>query len=113
MGRDGIKIVEFDDDDRSPVGRPSEKQGIKIIEFDNDRGDGRTTVATAQDIGPIKIVEFDDDDGPSAPSRQPEAAAPPQPAAKAIKIRDFGAEAESAGPGAAGTGPKIKVMEFD
>ena len=70
MGRDGIKIVEFDrDDDPSPDARPNEKMGIKIIEFDNDRDasreggreGGRKTVATARDIGPIKIVEFDDD----------------------------------------------------
>lgn len=113
MGRDGIKIVEFDgDEDRLPDGRPGEKSGIRIVEFDNDREDGRRTVATAQDIGRIKIVEFDDD-GPAAPSRRSEAPEPQRPAARAIKIRDFGAEAESARQDASGTGPKIKIMEFD
>ncbi len=116
MGRDGIKIVEFDgDDDRSPAGRPSEKSGMKIVEFDNDRKDGRKTVATAQDIGHIKIVEFDDDPPPgsSRPSGQSGSPEPPRPAARAIKIRDFGAESEAGRQNETGKGPKIKVMEFD
>ncbi|MCY4396862.1 MAG: hypothetical protein OXC10_17180 [Rhodospirillaceae bacterium] len=116
MGRDEIKIVEFDgDDDRSPAGRPGEKTGMKIVEFDNDREDGRKTVATAQDIGHIKIVEFDDDSpsGQSGPSRQSGPPEPSRPAARAIKIRDFGADAEAGRQSEAGKGPKIKVMEFD
>ena len=128
MGRDGIKIVEFDwDDDLSPAARPNEKKGIKIIEFDNDRDasreggreGGRKTVATAQDIGPIKIVEFDDDrpsGGPSGPSGASEpSSAPetPRPAARAIKIRDFAEEAEAGRRSETGKRSKIKVMEFD
>ena len=135
MGRDGIKIVEFDrDDDLSRAARPNEKKGIKIIEFDNDRDDSREgsrkTVATARDIGPIKIVEFDDDgpSGPSGASGPSSAPETPRPAARAIKIRDFGEEAEAgrrsgtsnepkfAGSNIAGSkiaGSKIKVMEFD
>ena len=126
MGRDGIKIVEFDrDDDLSPAARPNEKKGIKIIEFDNDRDDsregGRKTAATARDLGPIKIVEFDDD-GPSGPSSgasgPSSAAETPRPADRAIKIRDFAEEAETGRRSGTGNEPKIagsniKVMEFD
>lgn len=111
MARDGIKIVEFDrDGDGPPAARSDANTGMKIIEFDNDREDGRKTVASAQDLGPVKIVEFDDD-GPA--ERPPSASGAPQAAAKPIKIRDFGAEAETAGKGASGGGRHIKIMEFD
>lgn len=109
MGRDGIKIVEFDQDgDGSPVARSDESRGMKIIEFDTDRAEERNPVATAQGLGPIKIVEFDDD----GPSRQPSSPETPR-AAKPIKIRDFGAEAERARKGDTGAERNIKIMEFD
>lgn len=111
MARDGIKIVEFDrDGDGSSADRSDADSGMKIIEFDNDREDGRKTVATAQDLGPIKIVEFDDD-GPAG--RPPSVSGTPQAATKPIKIRDFGAEAETAGKGGGDGGRNIKIMEFD
>lgn len=110
MARDGIKIVEFDQDgDGSPVARSGDDKGMKIVEFDDDRSGARKPVATATDLGPIKIVEFDDDrpSGPSSPPR------PPQAAAKPIKIRDFGAEAETARKSGIGGQRNIKIMEFD
>ena len=126
MTREGIKIVEFDDNGvGSPVSLPGvgpgtgsgagpvpdrgERKGMKIVEFDDSRDEGRATVATAENIGPIKIVEFDDD-GPSGtpPPRESQKASP-----RAIKIRDFDAEYENDGQGEAGAGAKIKVMEFD
>lgn len=110
MGRDGIKIVEFDQDgDGSPVARSDESKGMKIIEFDTDRAGERKPVATAQDLGPIKIVEFDDD----GPSGQPSSPETPRAAAKPIKIRDFRAEAEAAREGETGATRNIKIMEFD
>lgn len=126
MARDGIRIVEFDDDGNgSPVDRPGAgtvsgplssplsnrggKTGMKIVEFDSERDEGRAAVATPENIGPVKIVEFDDD-GPSGPAPARET---PKAAPRAIKIRDFGAEAETGRTGDAGGGSKIKVMEFD
>ena len=129
MAGDGIKIVEFDDDgEGSPAARPGAgrvagpvagpvsgpvsdrggKTGMKIVEFDNDRDEGRAAVATPENIGPVKIVEFDDEGPSGPPPRETPKAAP-----KAIKIRDFGAEAEAGRKGDAGSGSKIKVMEFD
>ena len=114
MGRDGIKIVEFDQDgDGTPVARSGEGRGMKIIEFDADRADERKPVATAQGLGPIKIVEFDDDPPSGRPSVRPSSPATPRAAAKPIKIRDFGAEAESARKGDTGGKRAIKIMEFD
>ena len=110
MGRDGIKIIEFDqDEDRSPVARAGEEKGMKIVEFDNDPRDDRKTVATARDIGQIKIVEFDDD----RPSKGPSSPETPRAMVKPIKIKDFGAEAEAKRPSGTGAGGKIKIMEFD
>ena len=114
MARDGIRIVEFDEDGQpKPAAGTGEGQGdrpgMKIVEFDDDREDGGKSVVTAQGIGPIRIVEFDDD-APPAPAAALQDRAPPP---RAIKIRDFGAEAESSRPGEPGTGRKIKIMEFD
>lgn len=114
MARDGIKIVEFDQDgDGSPVARSGDDKGMKVVEFDDDRSGARKPVATATDLGPIKIVEFDDDrpsDRDSGPSSPP---GTPQAAAKPIKIRDFGAEAETARKSGTGGQRNIKIMEFD
>ena len=110
MGRDGIKIVEFDQEgDGSPLDRSDENKGVKIVEFDNDLDDERKPVATAQDLRPIKIVEFDDD----RPAEQPSPPAASRAAAKPIKIRDFGAEAETARKSGTGGERNIKIMEFD
>lgn len=110
MGRDGIKILEFDQDgDGSPVARSDENKTMKIIEFDTDRTDERKPIATAQDLGPVKIVEFDDD----RPAERPSAPGTPRAAAKPIKIRDFGAEAEAARKGGTSSERHIKIMEFD
>lgn len=110
MGRDGIKIIEFDqDDDSSPVARSRDENGIKIVEFDRDVRDERKTVATAQDIGHIKIVEFDDD----RPAKETSSAEPRRSVVKPIKIRDFGAEAEAKPKSGTAVGSKIKIMEFD
>ena len=110
MGRDGIKIVEFDQDgDRLRSARSKENKGMKIVEFDNDPAEGAGHVATAQNIGPIKIMEFDDD----RPAAKPSSSGPQRTVAKPIKIRDFGAEEETGRKGGTRKDPNIKIMEFD
>lgn len=114
MARDGIRIVEFGEDGEQlpaadTIAGPGDERGMKIVEFDNDPGEGRAAVATAESVGPVKIVEFDDE----GPSGSPSPCETPQAAPRAIKIRDFGAEAETARQGETGTGRNIKVVEFD
>ena len=114
MARDGIRIVEFGEDGEElpaagTAAGSDDGKGMKIVEFDNAPDEGRAAVATAESIGPVKIVEFDDD----APSRPAPPRETPQAAPKAIKIRDFGAEADADRQDGTGAGPKIKVKEFD
>ncbi len=110
MSRDKIKIVEFgvDDDGPSPPAASGDR-GMKIIEFDNEPGDGGKRVATAKDVGQIKIIEFDDEprDKKASP---PE---PPRQTVGAIKIKEFGKEAEAEAREPSSGERKIKIVEFD
>jgi hypothetical protein len=109
MGRDDIKIIEFDqDDDGAPASRSTTDKGMKIVEFDKDRREEPKAVATARDIGHIKIVEFGDDE----PTRRPAQPSAARPVVKPVKIKDFGAEAEDQ-PRSSGASPKIKIKAFD
>ncbi len=112
MGRNGIKIIEFDQDDTLPQAeRSGSAKGMKIVEFDDDVRDQAKVVATAKDIGHIKIVEFDD----APPVKRSSATNTPKTFIKPIKIRDFGTESEAKSKMQSGSSAeqKIKIMEFD
>ncbi len=108
MGRDGIKIIEFDRNAAATAaGDPDHKRGIRIVEFDDERPDGGGSAPRRPEIGPIRILEFDGD-RPAAP---PAPSAPPKTAVGPIKIKDFGAAAETGWGG--GTRARIRIVEFD
>jgi hypothetical protein len=116
MDRGRIKIIEFGKEDEparpaSPPVRSGERPAMKVKEFDSGAPAARPGAAAAPPFaGSIKIREFGAPGAPAEPRR--EARAPALPPRAAMKIVEFGKDAERK-PAAAPRRSGMKIVEFD